>query len=113
MTKPTTRTLTRSAPLPTQNMAYGFYGTCRLNAMGDDDLEATPAHHAQAQGHYDTVFKILQQRAHRTPDSKIREFLDSTYGRHMADEFSDHLYDGKSAETYVPSVGFVRNGRFV
>jgi hypothetical protein len=64
--------------LPTENTAWGFWGT-----MGEHAAEAWPL-----------AFAAILDATGTDPDS-VRAFLDSRYGRHFADEVTSHLHAGR------------------
>lgn len=68
-----------SAPLPTRNEAWGFYGTIRHNADPD---EAWPL-----------AFDAVAKATGAEPEG-VRDFLDATHGRHFADTVSDYMRSG-------------------
>ena len=71
--------MTNSSTLPTENEAWGFWGT-----MGEQAAAAWPI-----------AFAAIQQ-ATDAEGNAVRAFLDSRHGRHFADEVSNHLRAGAS-----------------
>jgi hypothetical protein len=69
--------MTNSSILPTENEAWGFWGT-----MGENAAAAWPR-----------AFSAIRQ-ATDADDHAVRAFLDSRHGRHFADEVSNHLHAG-------------------
>ena len=65
--------------LPTENSAWGFWGT-----MGELAEAAWPM-----------AFAAIQQATGADPEA-VQAFLDGRYGRHFADEVSNHLHAGAS-----------------
>ncbi|MBI4968194.1 MAG: hypothetical protein HZC25_08770 [Rhodospirillales bacterium] len=65
--------------LPTTNTAWGFWGTIAHRA---DPVQAWP----QAM--------TAVAKATGCPDTAVRDFLDSRYGRHFADDVANGLVDG-------------------
>lgn len=59
---------------PSDNESFGFYGTVN----GDK------------KGHWDKAFKALKSHFPHKSDKHIRDFLDSTHGRHLADVYNDN-----------------------
>jgi hypothetical protein len=73
----TETSMTKSSILPTENEAWGFWGT-----MGE-----------QAQTAWPLAFTAIRQ-ATDADDHAVRAFLDSRHGRHFADEVGNHLHAG-------------------
>ena len=71
--------MTNNSILPTENEAWGFWGT-----MGEQAAAAWPI-----------AFTAIHDATVADPDS-VRAFLDSRHGRHFADEVSNHLHAGAS-----------------
>ena len=69
--------MTNPTILPTDNEAWGFWGT-----MGERATAAWPI-----------AFTAIHDATGTDPDS-VRAFLDSRHGRHFADEVSNHLHAG-------------------
>ncbi|MGE5536055.1 MAG: hypothetical protein ACM3W7_11130 [Acidobacteriota bacterium] len=67
--------------LPTNNEAWGFWGTIRHHA---DPAEAWPA-----------AFSAIAAST-GCADEGVREFLDSRHGRHFADDVANGLLEGRS-----------------
>lgn len=65
--------------LPSNNEAWGFFGTIRHHA---DPAEAWPI-----------VFRAIAD-ATGCLEISVRDFLDSRHGRHFADDVANGLYDG-------------------
>ena len=65
--------------LPTENTAWGFWGT-----MGEHAAAAWPV-----------AFAAIHD-ATATDPASVRAFLDSRHGRHFADEVTNHLHAGRS-----------------
>jgi hypothetical protein len=73
----TKSTMTNRSILPTENSAWGFWGT-----MGEQAAMAWPI-----------AFAAIQDATEADEDA-VRAFLDSRHGRHFADELSNHLHAG-------------------
>jgi hypothetical protein len=69
--------MTNNSILPTENEAWGFWGT-----MGEQAAAAWPI-----------AFTAIKH-ATDTDDEAVRAFLDSRHGRHFADEVGNHLHAG-------------------
>jgi hypothetical protein len=67
--------------LPTNNEAWGFWGTIRHHA---DPAEAWP-----------TAFTAIAT-ATGCADEGVRDFLDSRHGRHFAEDVANGLFEGRS-----------------
>ncbi len=65
--------------LPTNNEAWGFFGTVGHHA---DPAEAWP------------IAMAAVGEATGSPDFAVRDFLDSRHGRHFADKVADGLAEG-------------------
>lgn len=72
--------------LPTNNEAWGFWGTIRHRA---DPAEAWPV-----------AFKAIAT-ATGCADEGVRDFLDSRFGRHFADEVANHLFTGHGLQRAI------------
>lgn len=68
-----------TSTLPTRNTGWGFYGTI--------------AHHADADIAWPLAIRAITT-ATRSPDTAVRDFLDSRTGRHFADDVANGLVDG-------------------
>ena len=66
------------AVLPTNNEAWGFFGTSL------DHIDGVP----QAEKFWDITSKVLAKERGWNP-TKVRDWLDSKSGRHFADTVSD------------------------
>ena len=71
--------MTQNSILPTENEAWGFWGT-----MGEQATAAWPI-----------AFAAIQH-ATGADDHAVRALLDSRHGRHFADEVGNHLHAGAS-----------------
>lgn len=72
---------------PSQNEAWGFYGTM--------------AHHVAADTAWDAALPAIAQATGCTSD-EVRAFLDSRHGRHFADEVVMHLpEDGSGIDAAI------------
>ncbi len=69
--------MTKNSILPTENEAWGFWGT-----MGEHATTAWPI-----------AFTAIRH-ATDADDDAVRAFLDSRHGRHFADEVGSHLHAG-------------------
>jgi hypothetical protein len=78
MTKPTT--------LPSNNEAWGFFGTIR--------------HHADPIGAWPIAMQAVGE-ATGCSDVGVRDFLDSRHGRHFADDVANGLYDGRPLQQAI------------
>ena len=65
--------------MPSQNESWGFFGTLR--------------HHAEPDEGWALAMKAIA-KATGCPDEAVRDFLDSRYGRHFADEVANGLGTG-------------------
>lgn len=65
--------------LPTNNEAWGFFGTIR--------------HHADPEQAWPIAFKAISTATSCTGQG-VRDFLDSRHGRYFADDVANGLYDG-------------------
>ncbi|CAA7615730.1 conserved hypothetical protein [Magnetospirillum sp. UT-4] len=65
--------------LPANNTEWGFFGTIRLHA---DQAEA-----------WELAMATIQP-ATGCPEAAVRDFLDSTHGRHFADDVANGLFAG-------------------
>ena len=65
----------------TENREHGFFGTI--------------SHHADPERAWDIALAFIAGTTGCSPDA-TRAFLDSRYGRHFADEVSNHLVAGKA-----------------
>lgn len=63
--------------LPSQNEAWGFFGTIR--------------HHAEPNHAWALAMGAITKTT-GCPDEAVRDFLDSRYGRHFADEVANALF---------------------
>jgi len=70
----------------TQNREWGFFGTI--------------SHHADPERAWDIALAFIAGTAACSPDA-TRAFLDSRYGRHFADEVSNHLAAGKALASAI------------
>jgi hypothetical protein len=76
-----------STALPTQNEAWGFYGTI--------------SHHTQRPDlAYGCASDAIAHTTGAEPEA-VRAFLDSRYGRHFADQVADHLNLDEMAMPYA------------
>lgn len=67
--------------LPTNNEAWGFFGSIR--------------HHADPAKAWLAAFKAIAA-ATGCADEGVRDFLDSRHGRHFADDVANGLFEGRS-----------------
>jgi hypothetical protein len=67
--------------LPTNNEAWGFWGTIR--------------HHADPEHAWPIAFNAIAT-ATGCADEGVRDFLDSRHGRHFADDVANGLFEGRS-----------------
>lgn len=65
---------------PSQNKEWGFWGTVKSNFDMNDSMAKTIWDYMG-----DKLTHILQAKS-----PEVREFLDATYGRHLADELTFH-----------------------
>lgn len=72
--------------LPSQNEAWGFYGTIRHHA---DPAEAWPI-----------VFQAITATT-GCSEIGVRDFLDSRHGRHFADDVANGLFEGLSLQQSI------------
>lgn len=68
----------KESVLPTENEAWGFFGTSL------DHIDGVP----QAEKFWDIASRLLAKERHWNP-TKVRDWLDSKSGRHFADTVSD------------------------
>ncbi|MFN3624482.1 MAG: hypothetical protein ACK4TP_10505 [Hyphomicrobium sp.] len=66
--------------LPTNNKAWGFFGTIR--------------HHADPEQAWPKAFKAISA-ATGCAGEGVRDFLDSRHGRHFADDVANGLFEGR------------------
>lgn len=78
--------------LETENKEWGFYGTLQRTEFGECTEDAWDAF-------FDSVMQIT-----RFSEADIREFLDSKWGRHMADETYDALTQSETVRAAVDKV---------
>lgn len=71
---------------PTANPNWGFFGTIR--------------HHADSAAAWDLAMSAIQT-ATACPGTAVRDFLDSTHGRHFADDIANGLFAGKTLTVAV------------
>jgi hypothetical protein len=69
--------MTNTTILPTENEAWGFWGTMGARAAVAWPIAFTAIHDATG-----------------TDAASVHAFLDSRHGRHFADEVSNHLHTG-------------------
>jgi hypothetical protein len=74
--------------LPSQNEAWGFFGTIR--------------HHAEPNQAWALAMEAIAKTT-GCPDEAVRDFLDSRYGRHFADEVANHLVSGRDLPSAIDS----------
>jgi hypothetical protein len=72
--------------LPTNNSEWGFFGTL--------------AHHADADAAWPLAMKAVG-RATGCSERAVRDFLDSRYGRHFADDVANGLLAGRAIEEAI------------
>ena len=70
----------------TQNREYGFF--------------VTISHHADPERAWDIALAFIAGTTRCSPDA-TRAFLDSRYGRHFADEVSNHLAAGTALASAI------------
>ena len=70
----------------TQNREWGFFGTI--------------SNHADPERAWDVALAFIAGTTGCSPDA-TRAFLDSRYGRHFADEVSNHLVAGKALASAI------------
>jgi hypothetical protein len=70
----------------TENREHGFFGTM--------------SHHADPERAWDIALAFIAGTTGCSPDA-TRAFLDSRYGRHFADEVSNHLTAGKALASAI------------
>jgi len=73
------KTKSTSAKITSRNEAWGFFSTIREN------LKLTQSQTEQA---FDSAARFTAERLQMSPDA-ARRFLDSRYGRHLADKCAD------------------------
>lgn len=86
-----TTTRTASGYLPTENEAWGFYGTWTTAGM-DRDLPMT------ADEAWDRAVEMFVDRADGNTIEGARDWLDSRFGRHYADAVVDAIRTGTPVE---------------
>lgn len=74
--------------LRSRNEAWGFFGTIR--------------HHANANQAWTLAMDAIAKTT-ACPDEAVRDFLDSRYGRHFADEVANGLVSGRDLPTAIDS----------
>jgi hypothetical protein len=72
--------------MQTNNEAWGFYGTIR--------------HHADPAQAWPLAMRAIGEAAGCT-DEAVRDFLDSRYGRHFADDVANGVFDGLEMEAAI------------
>lgn len=82
----TTETAMTKTTLPTNNTEWGFWGTIRHHA---DPAEAW------------TLAMQAVAAATGCTDTAVRDFLDSRYGRHFADDVANGLFTGRSLSAAI------------
>jgi hypothetical protein len=80
--------MTTTTILPTANEAWGFFGTIR--------------HNAEPNRAWALAMEAIRKRT-GSPEEAIRDFLDSRYGRHFADEVANGLVSGRELPTAIDS----------
>ena len=78
--------MTNTSIPQTQNREWGFFGTI--------------SHHADPERAWDIALAFIAGTTGCSPDA-TRAFLDSRYGRHFADEVSNHLTAGKALASAI------------
>jgi hypothetical protein len=76
--------------LPTENTAWGFWGTISRQEVTQVDPEAAWAKAMRAIAEVTTM-----------PESAVRDFLDSRHGRHFADDVTNGLARGLGLEAAI------------
>lgn len=82
--------------ITTQNECYGFFGT--MGCIGQDSAKAW------------AIALPLIITATACPDWAVRDFLDSRYGRHFADEVANHIGRGLALEPAIRAAIAVYQG---
>lgn len=72
--------------LPTNNTAWGFWGTI--------------AHHADPALAWPLAMSAVAEAA-KCPDTAVRDFLDSRHGRHFADDVANGLVVGLAIQPAI------------
>jgi hypothetical protein len=72
--------------LPTRNETWGFHGTIR--------------HRADPGAAWPIAVQTISATT-RCSDDAVRDFLDSAWGRHFADEVSNELFQGHDLKTAI------------
>lgn len=85
------KTVRQGQILPSDNTAWGFYGTISHALQDAKGTEAV----------WNTIFAMLMSEYPDASSQAIREFLDSKYGRHFADSVVDELI-GDLGKRYNP-----------
>jgi hypothetical protein len=78
--------MTRTANLPSNNEAWGFFGTVR--------------HHAEPSEAWALAMTAVSE-ATTCPEFAVRDFLDSRDGRYFADSVADALFRGDDLKTAI------------
>lgn len=90
-----------SRALPTDNRNYGFWGTVALYQGENKTTDAV----------FEGVSNELIKRLRQSP-LWVRDYLDSRYGRHLADMFNEHIKNRKlkdAAEATKEASDFIAN----
>lgn len=72
--------------VPTQNQRWGFYGTLS-NCFNEETVNEAWV------TAFTKIKEIVNNHEYFCSDDYIRAYLDSTYGRHLADTIINTLYD--------------------
>jgi hypothetical protein len=74
--------------LPSRNEAWGFFGTIR--------------HHAEPNHAWALAMGAIAKTTD-CPEEAVRDFLDSRYGRHLADDVANGLFSGRDLPAAINS----------
>jgi len=81
--------MTTTTTLPTNNEAWGFWGTMHMSG-----------HAAETAAAWTTASEAIARATSCSPEG-VRDFLDSRHGRHFADDVVDSLRSGTTLDDAV------------
>jgi hypothetical protein len=88
---PNAKTVRQGQILPTENTTWGYFGTIGHAVKSETDATSI----------WNETFKAIMSAFPNVSSQAIREFLDSTYGRHYGDAILDELID-KMGKAFDP-----------
>lgn len=92
--------------IPTNNRSLGFWGTIMSNAQGELANRDT-------QKIWDAMFRALSKKERGAPSEAIRNFLDSAYGRHLADSLGNNAASDGDPDALIAAIEQTLAGRHV